>query len=59
MCTYVYICFAIGFFFLFSTLGTPCANYGVPFPEKVQQCRGLVRTLGSNMLLSPRQSYST
>ena len=33
------------FFFLLCALRTPWANFSAAFPEKVLQCRSLVRTL--------------
>ena len=37
MCTYAYVRFVIGIFFLLCALGTRWANYSVAFPEKVRQ----------------------
>ena len=38
MCTYVYVCFVIGFIPFFAPL-IPRWNHSAAFPEKVWQCR--------------------
>ena len=53
MCTYVYVCFVIGFIPFFAPL-IPLWNHSATFPKKVWQCRNAPMPRSGKNIAKPK-----